>query len=149
MPDQERKEEVGKPDFDWQLWTIHAGHVGPGPNRIDLIGCHIAKTSGPSGIHYEFRAPNNGILATTGGGSLPVLPFQFGEFFYGRPGTAQKAWFITVDFVNEREVQGTWSNVSFEPHLKPGGEPPDTWVAQAGSGAGSDEEDANAASASA
>ena len=112
------------------IWTIHPAGVSGGRGKLELVGCHIAISS--DGTAYEFKKPGGHVVARTEGTSLPELPFAFPVFRSKLAGSDERDWQIGVfTFSGGRrgdEAQGTWQIVSI------GSDPPDTWVAQAGSG---------------
>ena len=124
-------------------WTIN--NARGGRDSTALVGCKIQVSQ--DGLHYEFTLPNNNILATTTGSTLPNTPFSFPEFAIPG-GPAVYNWNIQVTTVtggNQRnKAEGTWTNSDPNTTADESG----TWTAQAGSGMGEEgEEDAASASA--
>lgn len=125
-------------------WTIN--NAQGGRDSTALVGCKIQVSN--DGLHYEFTSPNNVVLATTAGSTLPTVPFNFPQFAIPG-GSAVWNWDLQVTTVNagrnQNRVEGTWRNNDPSPAQDEDG----TWTAQAGSGMGEEEENADAASASA
>jgi hypothetical protein len=119
-------------------WTINASGVFGGSHRSDLVGCHIEV----NGTAYQFEAPNGTAVSTTTGSTLPTVPFNFPMFNSALAGSTARDWYITVNTLTGgaggNQAGGVWSNSGFPPGLS--ADPADTWVAQAGSGLGEDEE---------
>ena len=130
------------------LWTIKAsGAHGPNPQgpQTNLVGCQLAIITDALGTHYQFQAPGD-IQVTSPGASLPALPYIFPSFTLN-----SLTWYIklkdSIHGSDKHDAHGDWSNEPFTPKFSE--TDPDTWTAQAGSGAGGhpDGEDAYAAKA--
>ncbi|HEX3250928.1 MAG TPA: hypothetical protein VHS05_15955 [Pyrinomonadaceae bacterium] len=136
------------------LWTIKAdGAHGSNPqgNQTALVGCHLAIITDSNGTHYQFQGPGGGNAAqvTSPGASLPSLPYDFPVFNSQLGGPLAQNWYIRIKSSthgqDEKDAHGDWSNLPFTPEFAE--VDPDTWTAQAGSGAGGHPEDAAAAKA--
>jgi len=131
-----------------KIWTISANNVGPGSNSSELVGCHLVRDN--DDVTYHFETPGRTKAQTF---VSPTVPFQFPVFQSSLAGRDDVSWYITVCSIGGptgNQASGTFSNTGYVSCAGSGlGEPPDTWVAQAGPGVGEDEEDAAAASASA
>jgi hypothetical protein len=124
-------------------WTIN--NAGGGQDGQQLVGCHIQVSN--DGLHYEFTSRNNTVLATTAESTLPAVPFWLPEFALGG-GPAVWNWNIQVTAFNgpnQNTCLGRWINNDPNPAAEESG----TWTAQAGSGMGEEEDNEDAASASA
>ena len=126
------------------FWTIHATGVHGRPPKTELIGCHLAIVTDIDGTHYQFESPGGEPISHSHGRSLPPLPYDFPVFTLAGPGV--RPWFITLERLDAgprgNEAAGRWSNVSYRrgPSEDDPEDEPDTWTAQAGQGAGDDEE---------
>jgi hypothetical protein len=111
-------------------WTIHSSGVKGGGTKSELIHCRLTTNDDQS--VYNFETPDGKIVVSTPGGLTPLLPFNFPKFNSKLAGSDDLEWYITVntlDYKGRNEAQGYWSHTHF---VNPGDEPPDTWVAQAG-----------------
>ena len=124
-------------------WTIN--NAGGGRDAQQLVGCHIKVSN--DGLQYVITSPNNTVLATTSEIALPIVPFWFPQFALGG-GPAVWNWNIQVTAFNgsgQNSCEGRWINNDPNPAQDETG----TWTAQAGSGMGEEEDNQDAASASA
>jgi hypothetical protein len=113
------------------VWTIN--NATGGKDKSDLVGCHINLNA--AGTAYQFTQPNvTEVLATTPGTSLPAVPFNFPQFPY-----KGYSWDISVTTLtggaSNNQAEGGWVNSDPSIAAESGG-----WQAQAGAGAGDDEE---------
>jgi hypothetical protein len=121
------------------LWTIHTHKLKGGPDKTDLVGCHIIETD----TAYQFTGPDPDDVLSTTTGSKPTPPFPFPVFSF--EGSPLVEWNIAVSTLtgghSGNEAKGDWTN-----NDSPTGDESGTWTAQAGAGV-DDEQDASAASA--
>lgn len=119
--------------------TIGSGNVGGMKDKTDLVGCFINTNAAGTAYQFNSPGPNSTVLATTTGTSLPSLPFSFPQFG-PYPGPNGYYWTIQVTGFT---YSGNWTNT--DPTVD--NDETGTWTAQAG--ATVDDEEADAASASA
>lgn len=135
----------GPPPPGTPFWTIDAGHLHGGPDRIKLVGCHIVQYTN----YYQITRPDWTHLKSSSGPPRPKTAFSFPEFDY----KGIKHWTISMSappwmtnlpwgvdhwsFPDQRFVEGEdiTSGQSGE------------FTAQAGSGLGEGEEAASSAKA--
>ena len=112
-------------------WTIRKAEGGR--DSTALVGCKIQESD--DGLHYEFTMPNNEVLSTTTGSTLPEPPFAFPEFAIPG-GSTEWNWNISVETLtgghHQNKAKGSWTNTDPSPAEEESG----TWTAQAGSGMG-------------
>ena len=93
-------------------WTIN--NAGGGSSGRDLIGCHIKQNNSGG---YDFTEPNNSLLASSTGVSLPLrFTFRFHNL----------DWILTVETLGPG-ASGKWENNKPEPEREKG-----SWSAGAG-----------------
>jgi hypothetical protein len=135
----------GPPPPGTAFWTINAGHLSGGPDRIKLVGCHIIRNAD----NFTFTQPDWTPLKTSSGPPRPSAAFSFPTFDYNGIYTWTIRMAAPPAMSNVPWGVDSWS---FPPQPLVGREDTGSgqsgeFTAQAGSGLGQGEETASSAKA--